>query len=352
MPENTAFVRRRWRWVGVVLAVSVAGLVTGCLRGSVRRLSRHAYTPLPARTQFTSWDEVFERGAKVELHSLDTGAVHGSAKQNLSAENPKTASYVDPVEPLQIYAHLLRHPTAGDLLVDSGLDASFATHPYGNLQWPTWWVLAVLFRAPFSQVPGDDLLAQLARLHAKPRTVYLTHMHMDHTGGLPALGPEVEVVSGPHEADDPPQIFGFGHFAGRTAIGELDFTGAGVTDLPPLGPAIDLLGDGSFWAVSTRGHTLGHVSFVVNSTQGPVLLTGDASHFRWAFENAVEPFGTSGDPAAVARASLGRLRDFSQRYPQVTVFTGHQAPAHGLALGTSSPSKAEPAAVADPAKGP
>jgi glyoxylase-like metal-dependent hydrolase (beta-lactamase superfamily II) len=147
---------------------------------------------------------------------------------------------------------------------------------------------------------------------------------MDHTAGIPALPPSVDVVTGPEEADDVYQVFGFGHLGQTPRLHELDFTVA--REMPPLGAAIDIHGDGSLWAISTPGHSRGHVSFVVNATRGPVLLTGDASHFAWGFEHDVAPMAPSADDQANARASLQRLRQFAAAYPEVTVFFGHEAP--------------------------
>jgi glyoxylase-like metal-dependent hydrolase (beta-lactamase superfamily II) len=291
-------------------------------RGSVRRLPRRAW-PVPPPSA-TSWQEVLARPPIVELYSLDTGEVHVARKKMLAQHHPLTAGYVEEPTPLHVFAHLIRHPTKGEILVDSGLDASFTTHAYGNIQWPTRSVLALLYQAPYTQAPGQDLAAQLARLEAHPRAVFLTHLHMDHTAGLPALDAATEIVTGAGEADDPVQLFGYGHLDRATHLDELDFTAA--PELPPLGRALDLFGDGSVWAIATPGHTRGHVSFLVNAKGGPVLLTGDASHFRWAFEHDVGPSGTSGQDDAIAQATLDRLRAFAAAHPEVTVFTGHEAP--------------------------
>jgi glyoxylase-like metal-dependent hydrolase (beta-lactamase superfamily II) len=219
---------------------------------------------------------------------------------------------------------LIRHPTQGDFLVDSGLDASFGRERYGNIQRPTRWLLALLYDAPYTQDPGQDVFSQLRHFAAQPKAVFLTHLHMDHTAAIPGLPATTQIVTGPGEADDPVQLFGYGHFDKSRRLYELDFSRA--RDMPPLGPAIDLFGDGSMWAVHTPGHTRGHVSFVVVTTAGPVLLTGDASHFRWAFAHDVGPSGTSGEEDAVGQSSLERLRAFARQFPEVTVFTGHEAP--------------------------
>ena len=47
-----------------------------------------------------------------------------------------------------------------------------------------------------------------------------------------------------------------------------------------MGPSGDLLGDGSLWAISTPGHTKGHISYLINGLDGPILLTMDASFIR------------------------------------------------------------------------
>jgi len=111
------------------------------------------------------------------------------------------------------------------------------------------------------------------------------------------------------------------HLAGKPHLRTLDYTSAEA--MPPLGPAVDLLGDGSLWAIATPGHTPGHTSYLVNGAR-PTLLVGDASHFAWAFEHDAAPRGwTSADGARAAR-SLAQLRRFAALYPQVRVVFGHE----------------------------
>ena len=94
--------------------------------------------------------------------------------------------------------------------------------------------------------------------------------------------------------------------------------------MPPLGPCVDLFGNGSFWAISAPGHTDDDIAFLINSTT-PALLTGDASHFAWAFKNSIGPRGWSGAGAARGRVSLERLRVFERAYPNVKLIYGHEA---------------------------
>lgn len=314
---------RRWRGVALGLLVVVLCFFA-FTRGSARSHPRARWALPEPSARFSRWEEVFARGGRVELRSLDTGAVHVSRRSMLRREHPAVASFRDE-RPLRVYAHLLRHPTRGDVLVDTGLDRSFARDRYGNLQRPSRWLLALLMDAPYTQRPGEEVEAQLARLGARPRVAFFTHLHMDHTAGLPSLPRDLALVTGPGEALDEVQRFGFGHLAEGAVLHELDFRGA--PELAPLGPALDLLGDGSVWAISTPGHSPGHLSFVVNSTEGPVLLTGDASHFAWGFEHGVGPYTPSAGTREEAQRSLERLRAFARAYPQARVFFGHEAPA-------------------------
>jgi glyoxylase-like metal-dependent hydrolase (beta-lactamase superfamily II) len=53
-----------------------------------------------------------------------------------------------------------------------------------------------------------------------------------------------------------------------------------------VAPSVDVFGDGSFWAISVPGHTNDDIAYLINGTT-PILLTGDASHFAWAFKNGM-----------------------------------------------------------------
>jgi glyoxylase-like metal-dependent hydrolase (beta-lactamase superfamily II) len=93
--------------------------------------------------------------------------------------------------------------------------------------------------------------------------------------------------------------------------------------MAPLGATIDVFGDGSLWAISVPGHTDDDVAFLVNGSP-PVLLTGDASHFEWAFKAGIAPRGWNQTGTARAYKSLASLRDFERTYPSVKIVYGHE----------------------------
>ena len=99
--------------------------------------------------------------------------------------------------------------------------------------------------------------------------------------------------------------------------------------MAPLGRSVDVFGDGSFWAISVPGHTDDDMAYLINGAK-PVLLTGDASHFAWAFQNGVAPRGW--DKAGTARGyvSLEQLRAFARTYPSVRLIYGHEAEGFSL----------------------
>jgi N-acyl homoserine lactone hydrolase len=55
-----------------------------------------------------------------------------------------------------------------------------------------------------------------------------------------------------------------------------------------------------------------------------MLVVGDASHFRWAFEHDVAPRAWTSADDVRARESLTGLRRFAARYPQVRMVFGHE----------------------------
>jgi len=95
--------------------------------------------------------------------------------------------------------------------------------------------------------------------------------------------------------------------------------------LPPFERVLDLLGDGSIWAISTPGHSPNHVSYLVNAQSGPVLITGDTCAYHAQFEHRIRPSPGVDDQEAAIR-SLAGLRGLYDRFPQLQVMVGHEPP--------------------------
>jgi N-acyl homoserine lactone hydrolase len=303
-----------------VLIVVVGALVTYLLRGGFSRFEITAYpVPPPA---FTNWNDVLAHPQDISLATFQTGVVHMDACLNLDPASPRQADCDHVPRDLAVLVHWVHHPRFGDFLIDTGFDDSFAKHPpYGNYTEAMQlfnWVHGVTNR----QEPGADLAAQLARLGVRPKAVFFTHLHPDHTGGVPALGPQTEFIFGKAEASFLARAAVAKDFSGKSKCLSIDFSAAPT--MAPLGPSVDLFGDGSLWAISVPGHTDDDIAYLINGPQ-PVLLTGDASHFAWAFKNGVAPRGWNKAGTARGYESLGLLRAFARAYPSVKLVYGHEA---------------------------
>jgi glyoxylase-like metal-dependent hydrolase (beta-lactamase superfamily II) len=112
------------------------------------------------------------------------------------------------------------------------------------------------------------------------------------------------------------------HFSGKSRFSGIDFPAAPT--MTPLGRCVDLFGDGSLWAISAPGHTDDDIAYLINGPR-PVLLTGDASHFAWAFQNGVAARGWNKAGTARGYTSLEQLRSFARAYPSVKLIFGHEA---------------------------
>ncbi len=303
-----------------ILVLFVSALIAYGLRGAFRRFAITPY-PVPAAA-FLNWKDALGHPGDISVRTFRTGVVHMDACLNVDPQSSRQAECDHVPRDLAVLVHWVHHPRFGDFLIDAGFDESFANRPpYGNYTEAMKlfnWINGVTNR----QEAGADLAAQLSRINVHPKAVFFTHLHPDHTGGVPALGPETEFVFGKAEASFMARAAVANHFSGKSKFASIDFSTA--APMPPLGPSVDVFGDGSFWAISVPGHTDDDIAYLINGSR-PVLLTGDASHFAWAFKAGVAPRGWNQAGTARGYLSLEQLRNFARTYPDVKVIYGHEA---------------------------
>ena len=302
-----------------LFTIIILALAAYLLRGGLHHFVVTPYKVPPAAN--TSWNDVLHNPRDISLVTFQTGIIHMDACLNLDPKSPKQADCDHAPRDLAVLVHWVHHPRFGDFLVDTGFDDSFAKHPpYGNYTGAMVffnWMNGVSNR----QRPGEDLSAQLDRLNVHPKAVFFTHFHPDHTGGVPALNPQTEFIFGKLEPSFLARAAVANHFVGKSKFASFDFSTAPT--MAPLGASINVFGDGSLWAISVPGHTDDDVAFLINGRQ-PVLLTGDASHFAWAFEAGVGPRGWNDAGTARGYKSLASLREFARTYPNVKIVYGHE----------------------------
>ncbi|MCB1304361.1 MAG: MBL fold metallo-hydrolase [Leptospiraceae bacterium] len=271
---------------------------------------------MPQQPDQVHWNEVLQRPPVIRWRILQTGTVHVPLSGMMNLEDPKMAGMEDKPIDVLVMAHLLQRKD-GAFLIDTGLDDSFSPGHKARM----WGPLLRTYVLDWQQNPGQDLGSQLQRLQITPEAVFFTHLHSDHTAGVPALSEDTEFYVGKGDTFyNLPFIYRVTHLDGVQTLHEIDC--AHATRAPILGSVIDIFGDGSLWAICTPGHSAGHLSYLAITTDGPVLFTGDASHTRKGFEMGIEPGWV--DDREEAKRSLEKLRKFAATYPQVRVVYGHE----------------------------
>lgn len=258
----------------------------------------------------------------VELESIASAdwAVERSGLINLKNPIAQDAGLTDSDEKIQIYFHVIRHPTKGTFIVDTGVETALRDAPEKSALSGMVRSAMHLEKLTVKQPLGEWVAKE------KLEGVFMTHLHLDHVTGMADVPASTPVFTGPGEAKATQfmNLFVKGStdraLDGKPALSEWQFTA------DPTGTfdgVLDIFGDGSVWALWVPGHTPGSTAYLVRTAKGPVLLTGDASHTRWGWDNHVEPGTFTGD-ARQGTESFQKLQAFVTAHPEIEVRLGHQ----------------------------
>src|SRR3954447_20451075 len=169
--------------------------------------------------------------------------------------------------------------------------------------------------------PKMSVVDQLAKINVAPDQigyVGISHYHADHTGQIDSF-PKAKLLIGAKEWD------AITSSKPAQGVNSKPFEGwiKGDNKVEPQPIDKDVFGDGSVIMLRTPGHTPGHSSLLVKLAQmGPVIITGDAVHFRENYETDGVP--TFNFDRAETVASVERLKKIAANL-KATVVIQHDA---------------------------
>ncbi|MFN8161551.1 MAG: N-acyl homoserine lactonase family protein [Solirubrobacterales bacterium] len=238
-----------------------------------------------------------------------------------------------PPHEIPVPAFLVRHPTAGAVLVDTGLHPSVATDPTLNFGGAARRIGKPTLR------PGEDVPAQLRERGLEPGEVpivVMTHLHVDHASAVSEFPQSTFVLSEAEwiaaTTDRRPALRGYrpAHYDYAFDYRTIDFDRDPVASYATFGRTFDLFGDGSIRLVFTPGHTPGHLSVVCRLGERDFVIGGDAFYTLGQLDSA--PLPPRPVDAHQFRRSLQELKLFRRESPRSIITPGHD-PAFYARLG-------------------
>jgi len=215
---------------------------------------------------------------------------------------------------LPLLVGALTHPR-GTILVDAGLGQQTRDGHYPRFPLSTSNI----------EVPAGHTVFER---YGAPLKVLLTHLHYDHVGGLLDL-PNAEVWTTLAEwTSTRARNVAFPESAMRDAVDwhVVDLQEGRAQQVLDR-PAIDVMGDGTIWYLSTPGHTPGSASVLVLTRTQPWLFIGDIAWVDSHLENLRRPGWVSlvvdGEPRALTK-SLKWARELKQKCPSLQIVAGHE----------------------------
>ena len=272
----------------------------------------------------------------MRVHAIQTGRVRVKASQLVGRGDGLARRLAPLVDdewsdwlPTTVFA--VEHPE-GIVLIDSGADAGLKRLP----SWHPYFQRAVKFDIEPEQEAG----AQLRALGAAPRDVrliVLTHLHIDHDGGLAAFPGARVLVSAGERAAAAGIVGRLNGYLPQRWPSSFDPEPLAFADEPygPFARSRRLTADGELIALPTPGHTPNHVSVVLDDGERRIVFLGDAAYSQ---DNLLAGRVDGISPAAATtRATLARLAALAAERPTLLLPTHEPGAADRLARGEAAP---------------
>jgi N-acyl homoserine lactone hydrolase len=243
----------------------------------------------------------------MRIHAIQTGRVRVKAAQ-IEGRGHGLWRQLQPmisrewVEWCPVYAWAIEHPE-GVIVVDTGSAAHLKRLP----GWHPYFRLAVRFEIEPEQEVGPQLRS-LGISERDVKTVVLTHLHIDHDGGL-AHFPHSRIFADRNEIARTAGIAGAiqGYLPSRWPKWfDPQPLAWQPTRYGPFAHSVRITSAGDVIAVPTPGHTPSHVCVIVRDGDAQIILAGDASYLEATMlRGAID--GVSPDEMA-ATATLADIR--------------------------------------------
>jgi len=222
-----------------------------------------------------------------------------------------------------VSSYLIDHPTEGLVLIDTAFGRATAE---SRKSYP-----GALQASMVGLEMGRPVVEQLPEGGFDPADVahmVVTHLHMDHAGGIADFpGAALWVDEREWKAASKSRLPGYKTGPYDNADPRfLDFEGTA-----PYGPFpghVDMFGDGSLIVLPSPGHTAGSVMVLVNLPEASWLFTGDTTwvddHYHgptpksWMARTVVE------DDADAAWEGTIRTHHWAEAHPELNVVPGHE----------------------------
>lgn len=287
-----------------------------------KKFSRSILSPDLNAIDNTDSNNLIISSPLVDVKYIHSGNLEVSLSNPLNLKNPSCSGMKNEEMRIPVFAYLLHHKKYGYFLIDSGCDTSFADNAYGSMKG-----LLLSSFVPKTKLESSDAIEnQLPDdILNNIKAVFFTHLHPDHTSGLAALPDNLTYIAGKGEKSYSIKgLIDFNHFRKSDTINLIDFDEDNSKTFP-IGKAIDIFGDQTVWVISTPGHSKGHVSYLINREERPVLIAGDACILNKSLEIGVSS-GTSSTDIEQDQKTISKICAFIKSNPNVEVWCGHDFP--------------------------